>query len=196
MHRCSQCIYLCILLINKGFHKAEISYLSCAVLVRYLYSFSGDFTWCFLYCVFIYSLLIKKGLCECQNVSVKFPCVYLCLLSGYLFIFFVLWKVLFPWTLIIFLFALVYNMRASLLVIWQMPDFSSLGINCYCDKFFVLYVFLKRHFGLTDNFVNWENISIHMLKIPEDCTVTMMYVLEEYNLIKWKSGKENGIIIS
>ena len=32
-----------------------------------------------LYCVFtyIYSLMIKKDLCEYQNVSVKFPCAHL-----------------------------------------------------------------------------------------------------------------------
>jgi hypothetical protein len=36
--------------------------------------------------IFIYSLLIEKDLCECQNISVKFQCVYLCLLIGDLFI--------------------------------------------------------------------------------------------------------------
>ena len=29
--------------------------------------------------------LIEKDICDCRNVSVKTPCVYLCLLSGDLF---------------------------------------------------------------------------------------------------------------
>ena len=42
-----------------------------------------------LFCVFtyIYSVVIDKDICGCRNVSVKFPCVYLCLSSGDLFIF-------------------------------------------------------------------------------------------------------------
>ena len=41
------------------------------------------------YCVFtyIYSLLIEKDTYDCQNISVKFLCVYMCLSSGDLFIF-------------------------------------------------------------------------------------------------------------
>ena len=41
------------------------------------------------YCVFtyIYSLLIEKDLFECENISVKFPCVYLCFSSRDFFIF-------------------------------------------------------------------------------------------------------------
>ena len=41
-----------------------------------------------LYCVFlcIHALLIEKGICDCRNVFVRFPCVYLCLSSGDLFI--------------------------------------------------------------------------------------------------------------
>ena len=50
--------------------------------------------WHRLYCVFtyIYSLKIEKGLCECRNLSVKYPCallVFLCLSSRGLFIFLV-----------------------------------------------------------------------------------------------------------
>ena len=46
--------------------------------------------WRHLFCVFayIYSLLIEKDICDCRNISVKFLCVYVCLLSGDLFIFF------------------------------------------------------------------------------------------------------------
>ena len=36
---------------------------------------------------YIHSLLIEKDICDCRNVSVKLPCVYLCLSSGDLFIF-------------------------------------------------------------------------------------------------------------
>ena len=45
--------------------------------------------WCHLYCIsiYIYSLLIKKDISDCQNISVKLPCVYVCLSSGDLFIF-------------------------------------------------------------------------------------------------------------
>ena len=45
--------------------------------------------WRHLYCnfIYIYSLLMEEGLCECRNVTVKFPCVYLCLSSGSLQIF-------------------------------------------------------------------------------------------------------------
>ena len=44
-----------------------------------------------LYCVFkyIYSLPIEKDICDHQSVSIKLPCVCMCLLSGYLFIFLV-----------------------------------------------------------------------------------------------------------
>ena len=35
---------------------------------------------------YIYSLLIEKDICDCRNVSIKFPCVYMCLSSGDLFI--------------------------------------------------------------------------------------------------------------
>ena len=34
-----------------------------------------------------YSLLIEKDICDRQNVSIKFPCVCVCLLSGDLFTF-------------------------------------------------------------------------------------------------------------
>ena len=45
--------------------------------------------WRHLYCVFtyIYSLLIEKDIYNCRNVSVKLPCVYLCLSFGDLFFF-------------------------------------------------------------------------------------------------------------
>ena len=41
-----------------------------------------------LYCVFtyIYSLLIKKDICDRQNISIKFPCVCVCLSLRDLFI--------------------------------------------------------------------------------------------------------------
>ena len=39
-----------------------------------------------------HSLLTEKDLCECPNVSVKFPCVYLCLSSRDLFFFFNGWR--------------------------------------------------------------------------------------------------------
>ena len=35
---------------------------------------------------YIYSLLIEKDICDCQNVSIKLPCVCVCLLPGDLFI--------------------------------------------------------------------------------------------------------------
>ena len=46
-------------------------------------------TWRRLYGVFtyIYSLLIKKCICDRRNVSAKLPCVNVCLSSGDLFIF-------------------------------------------------------------------------------------------------------------
>ena len=34
--------------------------------------------------VYIYSHLTQKGICDCRNVSIKFPCVYVWLSSGYL----------------------------------------------------------------------------------------------------------------
>ena len=39
--------------------------------------FSKTLTWPCLYCMFtyIYSLLIKKDICDCQNISIKLPCV-------------------------------------------------------------------------------------------------------------------------
>ena len=40
--------------------------------------------WLFIY---IYSLLIEEDIFDRQNISVKLPCVYVCLSSGYLFIF-------------------------------------------------------------------------------------------------------------
>ena len=41
-----------------------------------------------LYLVFIHIiLLIEKDICDCRNVSVKLPCVHVCLSSGDLFIF-------------------------------------------------------------------------------------------------------------
>ena len=45
--------------------------------------------WSYLYCVFtyIYSLLTKKGILDCRNLSVNLPCVYVWLSSGDLFIF-------------------------------------------------------------------------------------------------------------
>jgi hypothetical protein len=41
-----------------------------------------------IYCVFtyIYSLLIEPDICDHQNISVKLPCVCVCLLSGNLLI--------------------------------------------------------------------------------------------------------------
>ena len=46
-------------------------------------------TWCHLYCMFtyIYSFLIEKEICDCRNLSVKLPCIYMCLSFGNLFIF-------------------------------------------------------------------------------------------------------------
>ena len=44
--------------------------------------------WQDLYCVFIYSLLIKKDICDCWNISLRLTCVYVCLSSGDFFIFF------------------------------------------------------------------------------------------------------------
>jgi len=37
--------------------------------------------------IYIYSLLIENDICDCQNVSVKLTCVYMCLSFGDLFIF-------------------------------------------------------------------------------------------------------------
>jgi len=41
-----------------------------------------------LYCVFTYtySLLNERDICDCWNILVKLPCVYVCLSSGDLFI--------------------------------------------------------------------------------------------------------------
>ena len=36
---------------------------------------------------YFYTLLIEKGICDCWNVSVKLPCIYLCLSSRDIFIF-------------------------------------------------------------------------------------------------------------
>ena len=46
-------------------------------------------TWHFLHCVFtyIYSLLNKKDICDCWNISVKPSCVYMCLSSDLLIFF-------------------------------------------------------------------------------------------------------------
>ena len=51
--------------------------------------FSKTLMWHHLYRVFtyIYSLLIKKEICDRQNLSVKLPCVCVCLLFGDLLIF-------------------------------------------------------------------------------------------------------------
>ena len=76
-----------------------------------------------LYCVFtcIYSLLIEKDICDCQNISIKLPCVYLCLSSGELFIFSVRFP-LYSYFCVIILFA-VHQ--------WGLPSFYSyfLAIN-------------------------------------------------------------------
>ena len=52
-------------------------------------SFENVFIWQRLYHVFtyIYSLMIEKDIFDRQNVSVKLPCVYVCLSSEDLFIF-------------------------------------------------------------------------------------------------------------
>ena len=52
---------------------------------------SESIRWCHLYCVItqIYFPLIKKGICDRQNISVRLPCVYVCLSTGDLFIFLV-----------------------------------------------------------------------------------------------------------
>ena len=52
---------------------------------------SESITWCHLNHVFtyIYCLVIEKDICDSQNVSVKFQCVYVCLSLGDLFIFLV-----------------------------------------------------------------------------------------------------------
>ena len=61
--------------------------------------FSKTLMWRHLYCVFIYiySLLIEKNICDHQNVSIKLPCVFVCLLSGDLFIFLVRVSSFFPY---------------------------------------------------------------------------------------------------
>ena len=48
-----------------------------------LVTLTETLTWRRLYCVFtyIYSLPIEKDICDFRNVSVKLPCVYLCLSS-------------------------------------------------------------------------------------------------------------------
>ena len=45
-------------------------------------------TWRRLYCLFtcIYTLLIEKDICDCRNISVKLPCVNMCISSRDLFI--------------------------------------------------------------------------------------------------------------
>ena len=51
---------------------------------------SETVTWYYLYCMFkyFYCLLIEKEIWDCQNVSVKLPCVYVCLSPEDLFILF------------------------------------------------------------------------------------------------------------
>ena len=34
---------------------------------------------------YIYSLLIEKDICDCQNILINLPCVYVSLLSGYIY---------------------------------------------------------------------------------------------------------------
>ena len=55
-------------------------------------------TSCHLYRVFtyIYCLLIEKDICDCQNISNKFPCVCVCLSSGDLFSFLQQFSLSFP----------------------------------------------------------------------------------------------------
>ena len=50
---------------------------------------SESIMWCHIYHVFtlIYSILIKKDIYDRWNISIKLPCVCMCLLSGDLFIF-------------------------------------------------------------------------------------------------------------
>ena len=45
----------------------------------------------------IYSLLIDKDVCDCGNISVKFPCAYVCLSSRDLFIFFLFLLLCYPY---------------------------------------------------------------------------------------------------
>ena len=46
---------------------------------------------------YIYPLVIDKDICDCWNISVKLPCVYVCHSSGYLFIFSVRFASLFSY---------------------------------------------------------------------------------------------------
>ena len=78
-------------------------------------------TWRYLYCMFryTYSLLIEKDLCECRNVSVKFSCVYLCLLSGDFFI-------LFGKSFLSFI-LIIINYK-----VWSVPSFRKLSPHLFC----------------------------------------------------------------
>jgi hypothetical protein len=72
-------------------------------------------------------LLIEKDICGCRNISIKFPCVCVCLFFGDLFNFLV--KV-FPFLSLI----LRYSYFGTFLSTWSVYFFESytLCISCYC----------------------------------------------------------------
>ena len=96
-----------------------------------------------LYCVFtyIYSLLIEKDICDCQNVSVKLPCVYVCLSSGDLFIFSVRVSSCFSYFFVI---------RTSVLFLSMWFIFSVRVSSCFsyffCYPYFGTFPFYVVHF--------------------------------------------------
>ena len=94
------------------------------------------------YCDFtnIFFLLIEKDICDCQDVSVKFLCVYVCLLSKYLFIFF---RQDFP-----LYFPIFVLLSVSLLLFYFFSYRSTENIVCYIictiGRYLVIEILARR----------------------------------------------------
>ena len=108
-------------------------------------------TWCHLYCVFtyIYSLLILKDISDCQNVSVKLLCVYVCLSSRDLFIF--LASSFFLALLLWFLFNFVSLQPSSKISFLFLEIYFYIStichtVHCTLTAFFELFTSFPRFF--------------------------------------------------
>jgi hypothetical protein len=76
---------------------------------------------------YIYTLLIKKDICDCQNISIKLQCVYWCHSSGDFF-----------GKSFLFLFLLLYCPYFSI-VIATLGIFSPFIYKCFC--LYIMYIF-------------------------------------------------------
>ena len=85
----------------------------------------------FLMCSHIYNLLIERDICDCRNVSIKFPCIYLWLSSRDLLVFSVRVSFFYSCFCIIFLhYSLNYSKCTTLLEKYLTFFFCENLVNC------------------------------------------------------------------